>query len=171
RPPPAGAGVGRGGGGGDLAPGPPLPRGRGPPARLGVSPGTVAAAYRTLRQRGIVETAGRRGTRIRARPPVAAVRAARRLPPPSGATDLSSGEPDPRLLPDLAPHLRRLARHRVPAAGYADAGPVPELVALARDRLAADGVPVAGAPGARHRRARGGGDRPLPPPPPPRPAG
>jgi len=130
---------------GELAPGAPLPPVRELAARLGVSPGTVAAAYRTLRQRGIVETAGRRGTRIRARPPVAAVRAARRLPPPSGATDLSSGEPDPRLLPDLAPHLRRLARHRVPAAGYADAGPVPELVALARDRLAADGVPVAGA--------------------------
>src|SRR5690606_27188391 len=121
-----------------------LPPVRGLATRLGVSPGTVAAAYRTLRQRGIVETAGRRGTRVRARPPVAAVRAARRLPPPPDATDLSSGEPDPRLLPDLAPHLRRLARHRVPA-GYADAGPVPELVTLARDRLAADGVPVADA--------------------------
>jgi DNA-binding transcriptional MocR family regulator len=129
---------------GELAPGAHLPPVRELAAHLGVSPGTVAAAYRTLRQRGVVETAGRRGTRIRARPPVAAVRAARRLPPPPGATDLSTGEPDPRLLPDLAPHLRRLARPRV-SAGYADAGPVPELVALARDRLAADGVPVAGA--------------------------
>jgi DNA-binding transcriptional MocR family regulator len=129
---------------GDLAPGAALPPVRRLATTLGVSPATVASAYRTLRQRGVVGTAGRHGTRVRSRPPVAAVRAARRLLPPPGALDLSTGEPDPRLLPDLGPHLRDLARGRL-AAGYADAGPVPDLVAIARDRLAADGVPAAGA--------------------------
>lgn len=129
---------------GDLSPGSPLPPVRRLANTLGVSPATVASAYRTLRQRGVVETAGRHGTRVRSRPPVAAERAARRLPPPPGGRDLSTGEPDPRLLPELGPHLRDLARGRL-AAGYADAGPVPELVALARDRLAVDGVPAGGA--------------------------
>ena len=102
--------------------------------RLGVSPATVAAAYQALRQRGVVETAGRRGTRVRPRPPVSGPRAARRLPPPPGARDLSGGEPDPRLLPDLAPHLRTMADAGGRPVGYADAGVVPELLAAARQR-------------------------------------
>jgi DNA-binding transcriptional MocR family regulator len=103
-------------------------------ATLGVSPGTVAAAYRTLRQRGIVETAGRAGTRIRPRPPVAPTRAALRLPVPPGVLDLSDGAPDARLLPAL-PRLALRSRH-----GYGDAGPIPELAELAAARLRADGV-------------------------------
>lgn len=125
---------------GALPPGAGLPPVRALAASLSVSPATVAAAYRTLRERGVVETAGRHGTRVRPRPPVAGQRAARRLPAPPGARDLSIGEPDPRLLPDLATHLRRLRPDHT--ASYTTAGPLPELTAAARGRLAADGVPV-----------------------------
>jgi len=127
---------------GRLPPGSPLPPIRALADRLGVSPATVAAAYRALRQRGLVETAGRHGTRVRPRPPVAGARTALRLPVPPGVLDLSTGEPDPALLPRLGPALRRLAAAADAPAGYADAGPVPELIALARQRLATDGLPM-----------------------------
>jgi DNA-binding transcriptional MocR family regulator len=121
---------------GALGPGHPLPPVRELAAVLGLSPATVAAAYKGLRQRGIVETAGRNGTRIRPRPPVAPTRAGRRLPVPPGVLDLSSGEPDPRLLPRL-PALA----HRAPAT-YQHTGVLPELAGVARDRLRADGLRV-----------------------------
>jgi DNA-binding transcriptional MocR family regulator len=126
---------------GGLPAGAALPPVRGLAGTLGVSPATVAKAYQALRQRGVVETAGRHGTRVRARPPVAGPRAARRLPAPPGALDLSTGEPDPGLLPDLRPHLRAVA-DAGPRPGYAAAGALPELIAVAGARLAADRVPV-----------------------------
>ncbi|MFI5491157.1 aminotransferase class I/II-fold pyridoxal phosphate-dependent enzyme [Actinoplanes sp. NPDC051859] len=109
---------------------------------LHVSPATVSKAYADLRQRGIVETSGRRGTRIRARPPIAGSRADLRLPVPSGACDLSSGDPDVRLLPALGPHLRAVSDAMGSPSGYAAAEAIPELMEAARLRLAADGVPV-----------------------------
>jgi DNA-binding transcriptional MocR family regulator len=130
---------------GGLPPGAGLPPVRALAATLAVSPATVASAYRTLRQRGVVETAGRHGTRVRPRPPVAGSRLARWLPPPPGARDLAAGEPDPRLLPALGSRLRDLAGEVGTPMGYRDAGPLPELVGLVRDRFAADGVPLAGA--------------------------
>jgi DNA-binding transcriptional MocR family regulator len=117
--------------GGRLAPGAALPPVRGLAANLGVSPATVAAAYKALRDRGVVETAGRAGTRVRARPALQP-RQARRLPPPAGALDLSAGEPDPRLLPDLGAALHRLDGTPV---GYLNSGPLPDLLELAADRL------------------------------------
>lgn len=129
--------------GGQLAPGVALPPVRGLAATLGVSPATVASAYRALRARGVIETAGRRGTRVRPRPPVAGARGARRLPSPPGGRDLSTGEPDRTLLPSLAPYLHQLADTPGPDASYTTAGPLPELVELARERLAADSVPAA----------------------------
>jgi DNA-binding transcriptional MocR family regulator len=121
-----------------------------PPVRvlagtLHVSPATVARAYQDLRQRGVVEADGRRGTRVRSRPAVAAARSALRPPVPAGVLDLSAGEPDTRMLPPLAPHLRAIAESIGPPVGYATAGAMPELVDAADLRLAADGVPVAGA--------------------------
>jgi DNA-binding transcriptional MocR family regulator len=118
-----------------------------PPVRvlagaLHVSPATVAKAYQDLRQRGVVETDGRRGTRVRSRPAVAAARSALRPPVPAGVLDLSAGEPDTRMLPPLGPQLRAIAESIGPPVGYATAGAMPELVDAARPRLAADGVPV-----------------------------
>ncbi|MGG8406036.1 GntR family transcriptional regulator, partial [Streptomyces sp. 12297] len=52
-------------GSGELAPGAVLPPMRELAATLGVNPNTVAAAYRTLRERGVIETDGRRGSRVR----------------------------------------------------------------------------------------------------------
>ncbi|MET7303096.1 aminotransferase class I/II-fold pyridoxal phosphate-dependent enzyme [Embleya sp. NPDC005575] len=85
----------------ELAPGDALPPVRVLAAELGVNANTVAAAYRTLRERGIVETHGRAGTRIRARP---ATTRRDDLGPnvPPGTRDLSNGEPDPALLPSPA---------------------------------------------------------------------
>lgn len=123
---------------GRLAPGDALPPVRALAAQLGVSPGTVAAAYRSLRERGVVETAGRHGTRIRSRPAVAP-RMSLRLPVPAGVRDLSKGSPDPALLPDPAPLLARVP---VTPVGYDAGGVLPELADLAKHRLAADQIPT-----------------------------
>lgn len=128
--------------GGALPPASPLPPVRRLAATLGVSPATVASAYQQLRRRGVVETAGRHGTRVRPRPPVAGPRGAGRLPVPPGARDLSAGGPDRRLLPDLRPHLAGLAAELTVPAGYAEAGTLPRLAELAAGRFAADGVPA-----------------------------
>ncbi|MGA3488458.1 aminotransferase class I/II-fold pyridoxal phosphate-dependent enzyme [Micromonosporaceae bacterium DT55] len=127
---------------GHLPGGAALPPVRALAADLDVSPGTVAKAYQELRLRGLVATAGRNGTRVRPRPPVAATRAAAQLPVPADALDLASGEPDTRLLPPLSPHLAALAAENDPPRGYADVGVLPAVVDAARARLAADGVPA-----------------------------
>lgn len=123
---------------GTLGPGDRLPTVRGLAGSLGVANGTVAAAYRDLAARGLVETDGRRGTRVRPAPPVRP-RSAAALPLPPDAVDLSGSGPDPALLPRLGPALRRLG------PGPAVAPPVlplPRLLELGRERLAADGVPA-----------------------------
>ncbi|WP_203929392.1 aminotransferase class I/II-fold pyridoxal phosphate-dependent enzyme [Virgisporangium ochraceum] len=117
---------------GHLAPGDSLPPVRQLAGELGVSPNTVAAAYRQLRDRGLVETAGRNGTRVRHRPPLSA-RLAAKPSVPAGLVDLSAGEPDTDLLPDPGPALHRVAA-TVPRTGYS-AGPYPELLERARTRL------------------------------------
>ncbi|GIJ26929.1 GntR family transcriptional regulator [Micromonospora qiuiae] len=126
-----------------LTPGDPLPPVRTLAAELAVSPATVWSAYAELRRRGLIVTAGRHGTRVRPRPPVAASRAALLPPPAAGLRDLSQGEPDARLLPPLGPHLATLADTVGPAISYSDAGTLPEFAEAARDRLIADGVPAA----------------------------
>lgn len=120
---------------GRLAPGAALPPVRRLAADLGVATATVASAYRTLRQRGIIETAGRAGTRVRHRFPVVH-RGPAQLP--AGVLDLSSGEPDPELLPGLGEALKRVPHV---ASGYRRAGPCPELADVAAERFAADGLP------------------------------
>ncbi|WP_345663333.1 GntR family transcriptional regulator, partial [Streptomyces iranensis] len=88
---------------GALAPGTALPPVRRLAERLGVSPGTVATAYKELRRRGIVVTQGRGGTVVAPTPAVAS----RRPPPvPEGVRDLAGGHPDPAFLPALLPTAR-----------------------------------------------------------------
>ena len=70
-----------------------------------MSPTTAAAALATLRRRGLVLTRPRSGAVVSWRAPVG-----RRWPAivPPGMRDLARGNPDPRLLPDLAPALARI---------------------------------------------------------------
>lgn len=126
---------------GELAPGDQLPAVRTLAAQLTVSPGTVAAAYRMLRERGVVETGGRRGTQVRAAPALAG-RSTLRLPVPAGARDVSTGSPDPRLLPRLSRHLHAISAR--PVLYDERAMVIDPLARLARDRLAADGIPTPG---------------------------
>lgn len=110
-------------------------------AELGVNPNTVAAAYRTLRERGVIETAGRRGSRIR-RKPVTTARELSRLEVPPGVRNLSDGSPDPALLPALTEAFAAAVAHadREPVL-YGEAAVDAELARLARADLDADGVP------------------------------
>ncbi|MFB7573212.1 aminotransferase class I/II-fold pyridoxal phosphate-dependent enzyme [Streptomyces sp. NPDC056165] len=128
-------------GAGGLEPGQPLPPMRELAAQLGVNPNTVAAAYRTLRERGVIETAGRRGSRVRPAPATTG-RDLVRVDVPEGVRDMSSGNPDPALLPPLAPAFAAAAAlaDREPVL-YGDVAVEPELARIARAALDADGVP------------------------------
>ncbi|MFF4348601.1 aminotransferase class I/II-fold pyridoxal phosphate-dependent enzyme [Streptomyces sp. NPDC001530] len=120
---------------GALEPGTALPPVRRLADELGVSPGTVATAYKELRRRGIVVTRGRGGTVVAAAPSVAS-----RRPPrvPDGLRDLAGGHPDPELLPHLVPPSRL-------SPGARSHRSTPRLARLedaVRDWLGPDGVPT-----------------------------
>ncbi|MFI0264830.1 aminotransferase class I/II-fold pyridoxal phosphate-dependent enzyme [Streptomyces sp. NPDC017056] len=135
------ASVERAVGAGELQPGEVLPPLRELAVYLEVNPNTVASAYRTLRERGVIETAGRRGSRVRPRP-ASTVREVALGPVPPGVRDAASGNPDPALLPALGPALAEAAArsaeqptlYGAPAVGT-------ELERLARAAFDADGVP------------------------------
>ena len=121
---------------GALAPGAELPPIRELAAQLGINANTAAAAYRLLRERGAVETAGRRGTRVRDRP-ATTPRSLQGIAVPPGARDLSSGNPDPALLP-----IAGLSSRRNTPVLYGDPAVSPELAEYAQSSLTADGVPA-----------------------------
>ncbi|MEM9465083.1 MAG: aminotransferase class I/II-fold pyridoxal phosphate-dependent enzyme [Actinomycetota bacterium] len=115
-----------------------LPTVRALAAELGVSASTVSDAWRTLRANGIIETDRRRGTTVRADRPSGADRAWH-VPVAPGALgiDLSTGTPDPRLLPDLRSALTRAtADHQV--TSYLDRPVLPELEVELRRRWPSD---------------------------------
>ena len=113
-----------------------LPSVRAPGARGRPEPGDRGRrALRAAPARGGGDRAGRR-TRIGEEPPVGSARAL--LPVPPGARDLSRGNPDPALLPDLERALSRLA---LPARLYGEPAALAELTALAGAQLSADGIP------------------------------
>jgi DNA-binding transcriptional MocR family regulator len=120
---------------GELSPGERLPSVRRLAADVALSPVTVAAALGELRRRGVVISEPRRGTRVGERPPIGSMRAP--LPVPAGARDLSQGNPDRALLPDLK---RALAGTNLPPRLYGEPAALGELAQLARERFAADGI-------------------------------
>ncbi|MET8857573.1 aminotransferase class I/II-fold pyridoxal phosphate-dependent enzyme [Streptomyces sp. NPDC004579] len=129
------ASVERGVAEGALEPGTALPPVRGLAERLGVSPGTVATAYKELRRRAIVVTRGRGGTVIAAAPSVAS-----RRPPrvPDGLRDLAGGHPDPALLPRLVPPSQLSPGAR----SHRGSPRLARLEEAVRDWLEPDGVPA-----------------------------
>lgn len=123
---------------GALAPGDALPPVRELAGQLGVNPNTAAAAYRLLRDRGAVETSGRRGTRVRCRP-ATTPRSLLALDVPAGVRDLSTGNPDPALLPIST--VRQWHSRRRPVL-YGEPAVSAELWQHARAALSADGIPA-----------------------------
>src|ERR1700719_2523067 len=119
-----------------LAPGQRLPSVRRLASEVGLSPATVAAGLAELRRRGIVVTEPRRGTRIGQGAP--RTLSPPPLPVPAGARDLSRGNPDPALLPDLG---QALSRADLPVRLYGEPPALPGLLTLAREQLQADGIP------------------------------
>ncbi|MEU1313464.1 aminotransferase class I/II-fold pyridoxal phosphate-dependent enzyme [Streptomyces cinnamoneus] len=135
------ASVERAVGAGKLAPGELLPPMRELAVELGVNPNTVAAAYRTLRDRGVIETAGRRGSRVRERP-ASTPRELIRVDAPEGVRDVSTGNPDPALLPLLGEALAAAAeRARRDPVLYGTPAVDTDLERMAREMFARDGVP------------------------------
>jgi DNA-binding transcriptional MocR family regulator len=94
---------------------------------LTLSPTTVSSAWALLIRSGTIATDGRRGTVVAERVGAGPTRYRRALDRTTGfATDLSTGVPDPALLPDLGPALRRL--QGVASSGsYLDAPVLPAL--------------------------------------------
>jgi DNA-binding transcriptional MocR family regulator len=120
---------------GALAPGEKLPTVRALAGELGVSPTTVSAALNDLRSRGLIVTHERSRSQVSWRPPLGG--ALQRPTVPAGAHDLASGNPDPALLPDPTPFLRRLD---APAQLYGGEPTVPQLRALAEAEFTAAGI-------------------------------
>lgn len=123
--------VGRAVGDGTLAAGDKLPPIRTVATQLGLSPTTVSAAWALLARAGTVQTDGRRGTIVTARR-AGPARYRRALDPGTPfALDLSTGTPDPDLLPDLTATLRRIARPASPNT-YLDDPVLPALAEILR---------------------------------------
>jgi DNA-binding transcriptional MocR family regulator len=112
---------------GDLAPGDRLPTVRELAADLGVSPATVSQAWQELSGVGLLVSRGRSGSFVQAA-------STRWIPPrsrnladqPLARLDLSTGTPDPQLLPDIGPALSRVSS-RAGTASYLDSPVLPEL--------------------------------------------
>ena len=131
---------------GTLESGDPLPTVRGLSWSLGTSPATVNSAYRILRQRGLIVTEGRRGTRVAWRPPLRTPMRPAPMPTAplaadTGLRDLTIGLPDLALLPPLAPALDGLDLESKLAIGGLDASD-PDLLKVGRGWFAADGLAV-----------------------------
>jgi DNA-binding transcriptional MocR family regulator len=121
---------------GSLRPGDSLPPIRDLATSTGLSPVTVAAAYRRLQARGIVVSQGRRGTLVRSNP-VSPASPLDQRPAPEGLFDLASGNPDPALLPPFSSAFSRLSSS---ARLYGDSPVNSALATFAAGEFAADGV-------------------------------
>lgn len=116
---------------GTLAAGSRLPTVRALARQLGVSPATVSHAWQALSGVGLIESRGRNGSYVRSV-------SVDWLPPrfrelvgysEDSLIDLSRGNPDPRLLPDLGPALSRVSQH-LPVMSYQEVPVIAELELL-----------------------------------------
>ncbi len=121
---------------GRLAGGAPVAPVRALASTLKVSPSTIAAAYRTLVQRGLLQADGRRGTRVRHRPPLPTRTP---LAVPSHARDLAGGSPNPALLPTLGPALARIDSKQ---RSYGERANLAALLSQAAEQFGRDGIPA-----------------------------
>ncbi len=99
---------------------------------LGASPSTVSAAWGALARQGLIESRGRLGTFVL--PTHDGRQRYSRMSgeqPANFRLDLSTGTPDPGLLPDLGPALQRIGR-RAQVSNYHDEHVLPELQAHVR---------------------------------------
>jgi DNA-binding transcriptional MocR family regulator len=113
---------------GVIADGARLPTVRELARRLGVSPTTVSDAWRSLADVGAIEARGRNGTSARRPTGPGRPRRYRRITEGPGhfELDLSTGTPDPELLPDLGPLVARVSRQSL-TSSYLDQPVLPEL--------------------------------------------
>ena len=117
------------------SPGERLPPVRTLAAELSVSPNTVAAAYKQLRDRGVVIGRGRQGTIIA---PLSRPTFSQLTSVPDGAIDALRGSPNVALLPKLGPAFAAAtAGHDV---GYGDQLVDDAFAAAAREMFERDGV-------------------------------
>lgn len=124
---------------GTLPPGHRLPTVRGLATHLGLSPTTVSAAYQSLRNRGLIVSAGRRGTAVSPRPPIALPAPAAASELPAHVLNLADGNPDPSLLPSIEHALRTIdSKHTLYGEPLID----PELARLALKQFREDGIPA-----------------------------
>jgi DNA-binding transcriptional MocR family regulator len=119
---------------GRLAPGTKLPTVRALADQLVVSPSTVSSAYRQLRQRGVISTHGRGGTRVHQRPPIETPPPA---PLPDHVRDLTRMRHQDEIAPTLTQVMHDLADRLV------SPGPVDLEGRLVKD-FESDGVTTAG---------------------------
>lgn len=123
---------------GDLVPGDRLPAVRELAESRNIAPNTVASVYRALSARGLVQGAGRKGTFVAGAPPI-------RRPisdsVPAGLLDLATGNPDRRLLPELAASLSAIGSHSVM---YGAPQMLPELSEWFNEWFSRDGIRIEG---------------------------
>lgn len=127
------AGISRMVSSGQLGSGLRLPTVRALARALGTSPTTVSYAWRSLIRAGVVSSRGRSGTYVRAHDSAGGARRTLRTyeSPGNLALDLSSGIPDPALLPDLGRALSRVSARRY-TASYVERPVIPDLERILR---------------------------------------
>lgn len=119
---------------GAIEPGEKLPTIRNVAASLGVSTSTVAEAWTLMRSHGLIETDRRRGTTVRELPKSGRSRYWRvPMDPGTLSLDLSTGTPDPFLLPRIEPILEKL-HSGLEVTSYLDPPVLPALGESLRER-------------------------------------
>lgn len=112
---------------GSIAPGEKLPPIRAIANELGVSTSTVADAWSLMRTHALIDTDRRRGTTVRALPKSGRSRYWRvPMDPGTLALDLSTGTPDPLLLPKIEPILEKI-HSNLETTSYLDPPVLPTL--------------------------------------------